>query len=224
MTKVLEGDNVAETPDTTTQYTYLDGAAWTKSTDEFMKENDRTYSVARGYGRVQTRKGGTEEGPTLAETRYFRGVDGAAVKDSAGVSVTDREQFAGRVREAITYNGDDTSKLVSAISYTPWRSAATASRPRTGQSDLQAYLSGTAKDEARTKTAAGSTRLRSRAPSTSTDRSPQSQTRVTRPGRTTRSAPPRPTRPTPRPTCSASWRRREPSPPCAGSLTQAQTG
>ncbi|MEU3130803.1 polymorphic toxin-type HINT domain-containing protein [Streptomyces sp. NPDC047726] len=155
VTKVLEGDNVAETPDTTTQYTYLDGAAWTKSTDEFMKENDRTYSVARGYGRVQTRKGGTEEGPTLAETRYFRGVDGAAVKDSAGVSVTDREQFAGRVREAITYNGDDTSKLVSAISYTPWRSAATASRPRTGQSDLQAYLSGTAKDEARTKTAAG---------------------------------------------------------------------
>ncbi|MYQ52807.1 MULTISPECIES: polymorphic toxin-type HINT domain-containing protein [unclassified Streptomyces] len=155
VTKVVEGDNVTETPDTTTEYTYLGGAAWTKSTDEFTKKEDRTYSVARGYGRVQTRKGGTEEGPTLTETRFFRGIDGAAVKDSAGTEVTDREQFAGRARETVTYNGDNTDAFVSAVSYTPWRSAVTAGRARTGLSDLEAYLTGTSKDETRTKTSVG---------------------------------------------------------------------
>ncbi|MEV7641758.1 polymorphic toxin-type HINT domain-containing protein [Streptomyces rubiginosohelvolus] len=155
VTKVLEGDNVVTSPDTTTKYTYLDGAAWAKNTDEFTKKDDRTYSVARGYGRVQTRVGGIEEGPTLTEARYFRGIDGAAVKDSAGVAVTDREQFAGVMRESATYNGDDTSKLVSAVSYTPWRSEITASRPRTGLPDLEAYRTGTLKEEERTKTATG---------------------------------------------------------------------
>ncbi|WP_435238607.1 polymorphic toxin-type HINT domain-containing protein [Streptomyces sp. YPW6] len=155
VTKVLEGDNVVKSPDTTTEYTYLDGAAWAKNTDEFTKKDDRTYSVARGYGRVQTRVGGVEEGPTLTEARYFRGIDGVAVKDSAGVAVTDREQFAGVMRESATYNGDDASKLVSAVSYTPWRSEITASRPRTGLPDLEAYRTGTLKEEERTKTASG---------------------------------------------------------------------
>ncbi|MFD9744759.1 polymorphic toxin-type HINT domain-containing protein [[Kitasatospora] papulosa] len=156
--EIVEDDNLLETPSTSTKYSYLDGAAWAKNTDEFTKKDDRTYSIARGYGRIQTRKGGTEKPPILTEERYFRGMDGATVKDSAGTEVTDREQFAGMTRESATYNDNDTAKLVAATSYTPWRSAKTASRTRTGLPDLEAYLTGTLKQESRTTTSTGVTK------------------------------------------------------------------
>jgi RHS repeat-associated protein len=151
--QVVEGDNLAGTPDKVTAYTYVGGAAWAKSTDEFTKADDRTYSVQRGYGLVQTRTGAGFDPKTLAETRYFRGIDGADVKNSAGVAVTDREQFAGMARENATYNGDD--KLVTATSYTPWRSASTATRTRTGLPDLVAYHTGTAGEETRVPVTGG---------------------------------------------------------------------
>ncbi|MEV4440590.1 hypothetical protein AB0K09_16505, partial [Streptomyces sp. NPDC049577] len=155
VTKVLEGDNLAETPDKVTEYTYLDGAAWAKNADELLKESDRTFSIARGYGRVQTRIGtGTGPERTLTEARYFRGIDGKDVKNSAGEAVTDREQFAGMLREQATYNGDG-GPLVSATAYTPWRSAVTASRPRSGLPALEAYLKGTKEETTRTATSRG---------------------------------------------------------------------
>ncbi|WP_426570360.1 hypothetical protein [Streptomyces canus] len=156
--RVIEGDNLVESPDTVTEYTYLGGAKWAKSTDEFTKVKDRTYSVSRGYERVQARKGAGTDARTLTEARYFRGIDGAEVKNSAGAAVTDREQFAGMVREGATYNGDG-GALVSATSYTPWRSAATATRDRS-EADLPAlvaYHTGIAAEETRT-TVTGGTR------------------------------------------------------------------
>ncbi|MGY4739514.1 polymorphic toxin-type HINT domain-containing protein [Streptomyces sp. ATMOS53] len=156
--RVIEDDNLVESPDTVTEYTYLGGAKWAKSTDEFTKAKDRTYSVSRGYERVQTRKGTGADARTLTESRYFRGIDGAEVKDSAGIAVTDREQFAGAVRENATYNGDG-GALVSATSYTPWRSAVVATRSRS-EADLpalEAYHTGTAAEETRT-TVTGGTR------------------------------------------------------------------
>lgn len=154
--RVSEGDNLAATPDTVSEYDYLGGAEWAKSTDEFTKAADRTYSLSRGYERVQTRKGAGADTRLLSETRYFRGIDGAEVKNSAGAAVTDREQFAGVQRESATYNGDG-GPLVSAVSYTPWRSAKTATRARTGLPDLEAYLTGTQTEETRT-TVSGGTR------------------------------------------------------------------
>lgn len=154
-TQVVEGDNLAETPDKVSTYSYLDGAAWAKNTDEFTKAENRVHSVARGYERVQTRSGAASDPRTLDETRFFRGIDGASVKDSAGASVTDRDEFAGMVREKIQYNGDDTSKLISATSYTPWRSVGGATRPRPGLPDLVAYKTGTAKESARTAITGG---------------------------------------------------------------------
>ncbi|MEU2476042.1 polymorphic toxin-type HINT domain-containing protein [Streptomyces sp. NPDC047726] len=152
--RVTEGDNLVESPDTVTEYTYLGGADWTKSTDEFTKADDRTYSVARGFHRVQVRKGAALDPKTLSEARYFRGIDGADVKDSTGAAVTDREQFAGMLRETATYNGDG-GALVSATSYTPWRSATTAVRTRSGLPDLEAYLTGTQAEETRTTVTGG---------------------------------------------------------------------
>uniref|UniRef100_UPI001F18B7F5 polymorphic toxin-type HINT domain-containing protein n=1 Tax=Streptomyces sp. NRRL S-325 TaxID=1463899 RepID=UPI001F18B7F5 len=152
--RVTEGDNLVESPDTVTEYAYLGGADWAKSTDEFTKADDRTYSVARGFHRVQVRKGAALDPKTLSESRYFRGIDGADVKDSTGASVTDREQFAGMLREVATYNGDG-GTLVSATSYTPWRSPSTAVRTRSGLPDLEAYLTGTQAEETRTTVTGG---------------------------------------------------------------------
>ncbi|WP_345691177.1 polymorphic toxin-type HINT domain-containing protein [Streptomyces coeruleoprunus] len=155
VSRVTEGDNLVESPDVVTEYAYLGGAEWAKSTDEFTKAEDRTYSMSRGYYRVQTRKGSALDPRTLMETRYFRGMDGAAVADSVGATATDYEQFAGQVREKAVYNGDDTSQLVSATSYVPWRSAATATRARTGLPALEAYLTGTQAERTRTAVTGG---------------------------------------------------------------------
>ncbi|WP_399944272.1 polymorphic toxin-type HINT domain-containing protein [Streptomyces sp. BBFR25] len=154
-TQIIEGDNLASTPDKVTSYSYLGGAAWTKSTDELTKAEDRTYSVPRGYGRVQVRTGAGYDAKTLSETRYFRGVDGQDVKDSAGTAVTDRTQFAGMIREQATYNGDDTTKLVSATSYIPWRSEPAATRTRTGLPALESRKTGTQKVTSRTSVSTG---------------------------------------------------------------------
>ncbi|MGW8951522.1 RHS repeat domain-containing protein [Streptomyces sp. NPDC055709] len=157
--RVTEDDNLNGTPNAVTEYAYVGGAEWATSADEFTKPEDRTYSVARGYYQVQTRKGAATDPTTFSEARYFRGVDGAAVENSVGVAVTDREQFAGQLRESATYNGKG-GALVSATSYTPWRSAKTASRSRTDAElpDIEAYHTGTAAEETRTTVTGGGTR------------------------------------------------------------------
>ncbi|WP_327687039.1 RHS repeat domain-containing protein [Streptomyces sp. NBC_00467] len=157
VTQVTEGDNLHESPDKVSGYAYLGGAAWAKSTDEFTKPENRGHSVARGYELVQTRTGAASDPKTLDEKRFLRGIDGAAVKDSTGVSVTDRPQFAGMVRETIQYNGADTNRPVTATSFVPWRSAAGNARSRVGLPDLVSYKTGTEKESTRT-TVTGGTR------------------------------------------------------------------
>ena len=155
--QVVEGDNLdsANAPDKVTSYAYLGGAAWEKNTDEFTKPEDRVHSVSRGYERVQTRTGDDLTAKTLRETRYFRGLDGMEVKDGTGTAVLDRPAFAGSQRETATYNGEDTGKLVSAVSSTPWRSSPVATRKRPGLPDLVAYRTGTEKESSRTSVTAG---------------------------------------------------------------------
>ncbi|MFF6888838.1 polymorphic toxin-type HINT domain-containing protein [Streptomyces sp. NPDC012421] len=158
--RVIEGDNIAGTPDVVTEYAYVGGAEWGKSEDEFTKASSRTYSVPRGHYLVQTRTGAGFDKKTLTEARYFRGIDGAQVKDSAGVPATDREQFAGMLRDKATYDGDG-GPLVSATSYTPWRSTATASRPRPdGLPALEAYMTGMQAEETRVKVTSGERKTR----------------------------------------------------------------
>ncbi|WP_267092017.1 RHS repeat domain-containing protein, partial [Streptomyces sp. NBC_00249] len=153
--QVVEGDNLVDSPDKVTSYSYLGGAAWDKSTDEFTKSEDRVHSVARGYERVQVRVGAADEPKSLSETRYFRGLDGKEVKDGTGAAVTDRPEFAGRPRESATYNGDDTGKLVTATSSTPWRSDIVAKRARLGLPDLVSYRTGVERVSTRTAVTGG---------------------------------------------------------------------
>ncbi|MEV7417545.1 RHS repeat-associated core domain-containing protein [Streptomyces sp. NPDC089919] len=154
VTEVDEGDNLAETPDVVTRYSFLDGAAWAKSDDEFTKADDRTYSEFRGYGRVQVRKGDGLDRRSLAESRYFRGIDGAEVADSTGATVTDRPEFAGQVRESVEYDGDG-GPWVKASSNVPWRSGVTATRQRDGLPALEARFGGVEKETTRVRTATG---------------------------------------------------------------------
>ncbi|PCG81896.1 hypothetical protein CIB93_33005 [Streptomyces sp. WZ.A104] len=154
VTQVLETDNTGGAPVKQTDYAYLGGMGWTKSKDdEFTDAKHLTYGDRKGYGRVQVRSGVKPDKRTLKEYRYFRGIDGAAVKDHEGIAVTDREAFAGMTREEATYNWDG-GKLETTTSYEPWRSAATATETRTeGLPTRYAYA--TAGKSEQTRTAVG---------------------------------------------------------------------
>ncbi|MFI1223148.1 MULTISPECIES: RHS repeat-associated core domain-containing protein [unclassified Streptomyces] len=154
VTQILETDNTGGAPAKQTDYTYLDGMGWAKSKDdEFTDAKHLTYGERKGYGRVQVRSGVAPDKRTLKEYRYFRGIDGAVVKDHEGIAVTDREAFAGMTREEATYNGDG-GKLETTTSHEPWRSAATATETRAeGLPTRYAYA--TAGKSEQTRTAVG---------------------------------------------------------------------
>ncbi len=156
VTQVLETDNTGGAPAKQTDYAYLGGMGWTKSKDdEFTDAKHLTYGDRKGFGHVQVRSGVKPDQRTLKEYRYFRGIDGAEVKDTEGVSVTDREAFAGMTREEATYNGDG-GKLETTTSYEPWRSAATATETRTeGLPARYAYATAGKSEQTRTAVGAG---------------------------------------------------------------------
>ncbi|MFD9219523.1 RHS repeat domain-containing protein [Streptomyces sp. NPDC060064] len=155
-TQILEADNTGGAAVKQTDYAYLDGMAWAKAKDdEFTKAKHLTYSDRKGYDRVQVRTGAGADRQTLKEYRYFRGIDGASVKDTEGIAVTDKEAFAGMTREEATYNGDG-GKLETTTSYTPWLSAATATETRSEDLPaLKAYATGGASEKTRTAVGTG---------------------------------------------------------------------
>ncbi|MCX5160038.1 RHS repeat protein [Streptomyces sp. NBC_00264] len=151
VTQMLESDNVAGAPVKRTDYSYPEGLAWAKDDDELTKAEERTYGARKGYGRVQTRTGDPAQGvQSLTETRYFRGISGAKVADGEGNALDDHEAFAGMVREEATYNGSG-GALVSATSYTPWHSSATATHARADNlPTVYAYRTAVQKEQTRT--------------------------------------------------------------------------
>ncbi|WP_018553178.1 RHS repeat-associated core domain-containing protein, partial [Streptomyces sp. ATexAB-D23] len=156
VTQILETDNTGGAPAKETDYSYLDGMAWAKSKDdEFTTAKHLTYSDRKGYGRVQVRTGAAPDQRTLKEYRYFRGIDGAAVKDHEGTAVTDKEAFAGMTREEATFNGDG-GKLEATTSYEPWLSEPTATETRSeGLPALKAYATGGGSESSRTAVGEG---------------------------------------------------------------------
>ncbi|MFE2387108.1 RHS repeat protein, partial [Streptomyces misionensis] len=119
VTRVLENDLVGGSPTQQTDYTYVGGAAWAKSEDQFTKAAHRTYSDFRGYGEVRTQVGNGIDGTRLdSRTRYFRGIEGAKVADFEGNEVADHPAFAGIERAEATYDG---GTLIEEETSTPWR-------------------------------------------------------------------------------------------------------
>ncbi|MFI5759282.1 ricin-type beta-trefoil lectin domain protein, partial [Streptomyces sp. NPDC051569] len=107
-------DTIEELPNvdgafaTRTAYTYKH-AAWKLAEAEFSKKSTRTYSQFAGFEQT-TVITGTDE-PSIGSkksksvTRYFRGMgDTVPVKDITGEDIAmDREPFAGRIAEELTY-------------------------------------------------------------------------------------------------------------------------
>jgi RHS repeat-associated protein len=112
---------------TRTRYSYAN-AGWKLAEQEFTKKSTRTYSQFAGFAQVTVRTGETaaEDGdgsvPTKSVTRYFRGMgDDVSVEDVAGQEIAkDREAFAGRIAEELTYStadADNDEWLTRSVTY-----------------------------------------------------------------------------------------------------------
>ncbi|MGW4214586.1 RHS repeat-associated core domain-containing protein [Lentzea sp. NPDC004789] len=134
-----------------TQYEYVGDPAWHYSDDDgFIKAEDKTWSVWRGYAAVRAMKGDPGE-QTLTETRYFRGMHGDKLPSGTrnvpvpaiavgNVPATfDEDVYAGMPREEITYNGPGGAE-VSATVNEPWRSEPTATRTINGITTYARYV------------------------------------------------------------------------------------
>ncbi|WP_424210777.1 RHS repeat domain-containing protein [Streptomyces sp. BI20] len=138
VTGIREEDRVGGAPPKRTDYTYLGGAAWAKSEDEFAKPEHRSHSQFRGYGQVRTTEGDGKDGPRAhTEKRFFRGLTGKQVPDSEGVNLPDAPPLAGMQREETTHLA---GAVLDGTSATPWTSAPTATRARPGLPDLTARI------------------------------------------------------------------------------------
>ncbi|WP_312882468.1 RHS repeat domain-containing protein [Micromonospora polyrhachis] len=144
VTRVTSTDPTGGAPALSSNYEYLDGAAWRYDENEVVKAKYRTYGQFRGYAKVRTRNGdGVNDRKTLSEAIYYRGMSKnnnttvVNVTDSAGGVHEDHEQLAGRELETTTHLGDggpvDSSTITSY-----WISPAVASRARTGLPALTA--------------------------------------------------------------------------------------
>ncbi|WP_346342917.1 RHS repeat-associated core domain-containing protein [Streptomyces sp. SID5614] len=135
VTQVNESDPTGGAPLKQTDYTYSGGGAWAYDDESpITPAKYRTWGIWRGYQKVTTTTGEPAGTRSKSTALYYRGMDGdkqsdgtkrkETVTDSQGIAKTDSEQFAGQVREQITYNGTDGGE-VSATINTPW-SATTA--------------------------------------------------------------------------------------------------
>lgn len=124
-------DSVEELPNvdgsfsTVTRYAY-DNPGWRLAEQEFTKKSTRTYSHFAGFAQVTVLTG--EDEPALggsrtkSVTRYFRGMgDTVSMADITGAEIAkDREAFAGRVAEELTYSSAadaDSDWLTRSVTY-----------------------------------------------------------------------------------------------------------
>ncbi|WP_234477756.1 polymorphic toxin-type HINT domain-containing protein [Streptomyces sp. MBT65] len=127
---VVQTDLTGGTADQVTSYTYGGDAGWRKNpADGITKDEDRTWSDWRGYGKVTvvTSDGTNSAANTKSEHVFFRGLDGdvdkdgdsrsATVTDSNGVSYADTDWKAGQELETITYNGSAVTEKSVTV---PW--------------------------------------------------------------------------------------------------------
>ncbi|OPG13724.1 polymorphic toxin-type HINT domain-containing protein [Microbispora sp. GKU 823] len=148
VTAVSETDHTGGAPRVQTLYTYIGSPAWHYTDDDgLISDDQKTWSVWRGYAKVGVTKGDPGQ-QSYGETLYFRGMDGdhlpsgtrsVSVTDSRGGAHTDSDALAGMVLERITYNGPGGAE-VSSVLTEPWMSSPTATRVRDGVTTRSRYV------------------------------------------------------------------------------------
>lgn len=129
VTQVSESDPTGGAPLKETRYSYTGGGAWAYDDESpITQAKYRTWNVWRGYNNVTSTVGEASGTRSKTTALYYRGMHGdkqtsgtrsETITDSQGVTRTDSEEFAGQLREQITYNGTS-GQEVSARVITPW--------------------------------------------------------------------------------------------------------
>ncbi|MEU3598321.1 RHS repeat-associated core domain-containing protein [Streptomyces sp. NPDC006798] len=161
--QVTESDPAGGAPLKQTDYTYHDGAAWAYDDQSpITPAKYRTWGIWRGYQKVTTTTGEAAGIRSKSTGLFYRGMHGdkqldnttrtATVTDSQGTAVTDAEQYAGQVREEITYNGTAGPEISGTIT-TPWSRTSATATPDYGT--VNAYMTRTAQSVQRTPVPGG---------------------------------------------------------------------
>ncbi|MFI5911660.1 RHS repeat domain-containing protein [Dactylosporangium sp. NPDC051541] len=146
VTAVIETDHSgASKQHIVSKYKYTGTAAWHFADDDgLVKPKDKTWSVWRGYDRVQVLRGDAVLDPgrqTLVETLFYQGMDGdrraddttrhVSVQASEGPAVPDSDWYAGMPRETLSYD-TVTNTVVGGSIQDAWVSNPTATRTING--------------------------------------------------------------------------------------------
>ncbi|WP_240138105.1 RHS repeat domain-containing protein [Streptomyces sp. MUM 178J] len=126
------------------EYAYS-GAAWHYNDDPLTPKDERTWSDWRGYRQVSVYSGAKDTPRSKTVSLYLQGMHGDKNKDgttktvtvapltspSIGIEgITDYDQYAGMLREQVTYNG---STPIDAMANWPWsKETARQSAPDAG--------------------------------------------------------------------------------------------
>ncbi|GAA0590406.1 hypothetical protein HPO96_04310 [Kribbella sandramycini] len=149
--EITEDDTVTTNYDTRTTYSYEGNAAWAYDDNPLADPKFRSWTDWRGYEKVLITKGDLTQEPTSPQSatryQYYRGL-GGNLTDSSGAVAPDLKQYAGSLREEITYNGVGGSVVSSEI-HDPW------SRRTAQQAPYEAYQVEEARLISRTGLAAG---------------------------------------------------------------------
>ncbi|WP_437096274.1 polymorphic toxin-type HINT domain-containing protein [Streptomyces sp. enrichment culture] len=164
VTQVTESDPTGGAPLKETNYTYTGGGAWAYDDESPITQTKyRTWSIWRGYNTVTTTVGAASGTRSKTTALYYRGMHGdkqtsgtrsETITDSQGVSKTDSEEFAGQLREQITYNGAS-GQEVSAKVITPWSQQTSSDNHSYGT--VRGYMVRTGTEVTRTRLNSGST-------------------------------------------------------------------
>lgn len=128
---VVVSDPAAANESVEHSYSYS-GAAWHYSDDPFVKKEERTWSEWRGYAQVTAWTGATDVTRSRTVSLYLQGMHGDEKTDGTtksvsvaplstpaldAASVTDKTEYAGQLREQVTYDG---TTAISAAVNDPW--------------------------------------------------------------------------------------------------------
>ncbi|MFF4566527.1 RHS repeat-associated core domain-containing protein [Streptomyces sp. NPDC001435] len=129
VTSVTQTDRTGQSPDSVTEYSYLDGAAWHYDDDEGLtKEKYKTWSQWRGYRHVRVESGGTSGMTTQADHYFLRGMNGdrlnkdggtkdVTLDDGEGATIADWEALAGFEYRTENYSGPGGRLLNKAVNH-----------------------------------------------------------------------------------------------------------